>query len=137
MVVESIGGDYLARSLEALRHGGYRNEVKVNIEAIESDRLRPELVDEQLGHLDGILVPGGFGARGIEGKIHAVRYAREVHEGQSRKGSNVPYIAHLLGVITGDDHQRPVAAGLLGTEWTLAPSARSRARKRWRSAGSI
>jgi CTP synthase len=75
--------------MESLRHGGYRNDVQVTIEAIESDRLKPEQIDEQLGHLDGILVPGGFGARGIEGKIHAVRYARE---------RNVPYFGICLGM---------------------------------------
>jgi CTP synthase len=75
--------------MEALRHGGYRNNVNVIIEAIESDRIKPEQIEEQLGHLDGILVPGGFGVRGVEGKIHAIRYARE---------NKIPFFGICLGM---------------------------------------
>jgi len=74
---------------EALYHGGYHNDVTTVIEAIESDDLDPNRLDEQLGHLDGILVPGGFGGRGIEGKILAVNYART---------HRLPYFGICLGL---------------------------------------
>lgn len=61
---------------EALYHGGYQNDVLTQVESIESDQLEADRLDEQLGHLDGILIPGGFGVRGIEGKILAAHYAR-------------------------------------------------------------
>lgn len=62
---------------EALRHAGYEHEAQVEIHWIDSEELTPENYEERLGGLDGILVPGGFGSRGIEGMILAVRYARE------------------------------------------------------------
>lgn len=63
---------------EALRAGGFANESKVRIEWIPSDECRtPEGAKEKLAHLDGILVPGGFGVRGIEGKLGALHFARE------------------------------------------------------------
>ena len=61
---------------EALKHGGLKNLVHVNIKYIDSEDLEKNGVDA-LEHLDAILVPGGFGNRGIEGKILAVQYARE------------------------------------------------------------
>jgi len=74
---------------EALHHGGYHNDVSTVIEAIESDNLAPDNLDQQLGHLDGILVPGGFGSRGIEGKILAAQYART---------RRVPFFGICLGM---------------------------------------
>jgi len=74
---------------EALYHGGYHNDVKTVIEAIESDDLVAARIEQQLGHLDGILVPGGFGQRGIEGKILAANYART---------HNLPYLGICLGM---------------------------------------
>jgi CTP synthase len=63
---------------EALRAGGFANDAKVTIRWVPSDDCQtPEGAAEQLGDVDGVLVPGGFGVRGIEGKIGAVRYARE------------------------------------------------------------
>jgi CTP synthase len=63
---------------EALRAGGFANNTKVNIEWIPSDECRtPEGAQRHLAHLDGICVPGGFGVRGIEGKLGALRFARE------------------------------------------------------------
>ncbi|MBP6684503.1 MAG: CTP synthase [Leucobacter sp.] len=63
---------------EALRAGGFAHSTKVNIEWIPSDSCEtPEGAREQLSHLHGILVPGGFGIRGIEGKLGALRFARE------------------------------------------------------------
>ncbi len=67
--------------VESLNHAGIHNDARVNIHWIDSEKLENGNVDEalleQLGNMDGILVPGGFGYRGIEGKINAIRYARE------------------------------------------------------------
>ncbi|WP_425546667.1 CTP synthase [Brevibacterium samyangense] len=63
---------------EALRHGGFANDAKVNIRWIASDTCEtPEGAAEQLAGLDAVCVPGGFGVRGIEGKLGALRYTRE------------------------------------------------------------
>jgi CTP synthase len=74
---------------EALVHGGIANNVKVNIEWIEAEVFESEDVVPYLEHVHGILVPGGFGERGTEGKILAVKFARE------RK---VPYFGICLGM---------------------------------------
>ena len=76
---------------EALHHGGYENGVKVNIKWIEAETLETRDAEEVLCDVDGILVPGGFGARGVEGKIQAAKYARE---------HNVPYLGICLGMQT-------------------------------------
>jgi CTP synthase len=73
---------------EALRHAGMKNHVRVNIEYLDSEELLPSNVS-QLSRFDAILVPGGFGKRGIEGKITAARYARE---------NGVPYLGICLGM---------------------------------------
>lgn len=62
---------------EALRHGGIVNDVNINIEWINSEEITRQDVKETLSKCDGIIVPGGFGDRGIEGMIEAIRYARE------------------------------------------------------------
>ena len=74
---------------EALVHGGIANKVKVNIEWIESEVFEAEDPTPMLEHVHGILVPGGFGERGVEGKIAAVTFARE---------RNVPYFGICLGM---------------------------------------
>ena len=74
---------------EALRHAGYAQDVKVEIEWIDSERLTADTVEEILSPLQGIIVPGGFGSRGIEGMILAAKYAREHH---------VPYFGICLGM---------------------------------------
>ena len=74
---------------EALVHGGIANKVKVNIEWIESEVFEAEHPTPLLEHVHGILVPGGFGERGVEGKIAAVTFARE---------RNVPYFGICLGM---------------------------------------
>lgn len=63
--------------LESFVHAGAMNECKVNIVNVHSEFITDENVEEKLGHLDGLLVAPGFGHRGIEGKITAVKYARE------------------------------------------------------------
>lgn len=63
--------------LESFVHAGAINECKVEIVNVHSEFITPENVEEKLGHLDGLLVAPGFGMRGVEGKITAVKYARE------------------------------------------------------------
>lgn len=75
--------------VEALKHGGISNKATVNIKWIDSETVTDENVDELLGDADGILVPGGFGDRGIEGKIKAITYAR-THK--------VPFLGLCLGM---------------------------------------
>ncbi|ABR46420.1 CTP synthase [Alkaliphilus metalliredigens QYMF] len=79
---------YLSVS-EALTHAGIHNEAKVNIEWIHSGELAKDNVGEKLGQAHGILVPGGFGDRGVEGKILALQYARE---------NEVPLLGICLGM---------------------------------------
>ena len=73
---------------EALRHAGMKNHVKVRIAYIDSETLDADSV-QQLAKYDAVLVPGGFGKRGIEGKIKAARFARE---------NRVPYLGICLGM---------------------------------------
>ncbi|QXP78164.1 MULTISPECIES: CTP synthase [Winogradskyella] len=75
--------------LEAFIHAGAENEVKVNVEPIHSEYLSVSNIEFKLGHLDGVLVAPGFGERGIEGKIDAVRYVRE---------HNIPFLGICLGM---------------------------------------
>ncbi|MDO4483700.1 MAG: CTP synthase, partial [Clostridia bacterium] len=74
---------------EALRHASYAQDAQVDIRWIDSETITPETADEILSPMDGILVPGGFGSRGIEGMILAAKYAREHH---------VPYFGICLGM---------------------------------------
>jgi CTP synthase len=74
---------------EALRHAGYFHNTHINIEWIDSEELEKGDIDAKLSHLDGIIVPGGFGQRGIEGMILAAKYAREHH---------LPYFGICLGM---------------------------------------
>jgi len=62
---------------EALRHGGFHNGAHVEIEWIDSEEITDLLAEARLAHLDGIVLPGGFGSRGIEGKIAAAGFARQ------------------------------------------------------------
>ena len=77
------------RSIEALVHGGIANKVKVNLQWIESQTFEQEDASAYLEDVHGILVPGGFGERGSEGKIRAARYARE---------RGVPYFGICFGM---------------------------------------
>jgi CTP synthase len=63
--------------MEALHHGGIANHAKVELEWIDAEELNPKALSARLAQADGILVPGGFGVRGTDGKIAAIRYARE------------------------------------------------------------
>lgn len=74
---------------EALYHGGIANDAKVELQFVDSAELTPQNCAQTLSGATGILVPGGFGSRGIEGKIEAIRYARE---------NNIPYFGICLGM---------------------------------------
>ena len=75
--------------VESLKHAGYKHNSKVKIDWIQSEDITEENVHEYLKEADGILVPGGFGDRGVEGKITAIKYARE---------NKVPFFGICLGM---------------------------------------
>lgn len=75
--------------LEAFTHAGAANEVKVEVKSIHSEHITAKNVSELLSNLDGILVAPGFGERGIEGKIEAIRYVRK---------NNIPFFGICLGM---------------------------------------
>ncbi|WP_035587435.1 CTP synthase [Hippea jasoniae] len=77
--------------IESFIHAGAKLDLKVELKWIESEELEQKSAEELLGDVDGILVPGGFGFRGIEGKINAIRYARE---------NNIPFLGICLGMQT-------------------------------------
>jgi CTP synthase len=97
--------DAYASVSEALRHGGFENDSQVDIQWVHSEELTAENVDELLAGVDGILVPGGFGDRGIDGKILAAKYARE---------HRVPYFGICLGMQVAVIEYARHAAGLDG-----------------------
>ncbi|MBP5303387.1 MAG: CTP synthase, partial [Clostridia bacterium] len=74
---------------EALRHAGYAFHTHVDISWIDSEALTPDSLDATLGSLDGIIIPGGFGSRGIDSMILSAKYARE---------HNIPYFGICLGM---------------------------------------
>jgi CTP synthase len=82
-------GDSYKSLNEALTHGGIANNVKVRIIYIDSEELETEGYHGELGRVDGILVGPGFGSRGVEGKLRAIRYARE---------KRIPYFGICLGM---------------------------------------
>ena len=75
--------------VEALKHGAVANNASVNIKWIPSEEVTPENVEEKLSGVSGILVPGGFGDRGIDGKLYAIQYARE---------NKIPFLGLCLGM---------------------------------------
>jgi len=90
---------------QALDHGGFSHRLKVNIDWIEAENLEEGEIEETLGEKDGILVPGGFGIRGIEGKIRAVTFARE---------KKVPFFGICLGMQCASIEFARNVAGLAG-----------------------
>jgi CTP synthase len=86
--VDGTAAESYKSVVEALRHGGIHNQCTVKVDYIDAELLEREGVDS-LKHLDAILVPGGFGSRGTEGKIKAIQYARE---------QKVPYLGICLGM---------------------------------------
>ena len=91
----ALAGKYVALHdaylsvVEALTHGGIENGVQVDIRWVDSEGLRDDNASERLAGCAGIIVPGGFGSRGIEGMISAIRYARE---------ARVPFFGICLGM---------------------------------------
>ena len=75
--------------IESLHHAGFANKIKVDIKLIDSETITPGTVKTKLEGIQGIIVPGGFGNRGIEGKIETVKYARE---------NNIPFLGICLGM---------------------------------------
>ena len=75
--------------VEALKHGGIAERATVDLHWIDSETLNDDNAKELLGDMAGIIVPGGFGSRGVEGMISAAKYARE---------NNVPYLGLCLGM---------------------------------------
>lgn len=75
--------------VEALKHGGVANRARVTIKWVDSETVNADNVDEILNDVSGILVPGGFGSRGIDGKIYAIKYARE---------HGIPFLGLCLGM---------------------------------------
>ena len=111
---------------EALRHGGLRQRTRVNLEWIESQDIERDGAESVLGGLDGILVPGGFGDRGFEGKVLASKYARE--QGipyfgicYGMQAAVVDFARHVAGLeganSTENDRQSPHPVIGLITEW--------------------
>jgi CTP synthase len=78
--------------IEALKHGGFEHGARVDLTWIASDELISGGADQALAGADGILVPGGFGVRGVEGKIEAIRFARE---------QDIPFLGLCLGLQCG------------------------------------
>ena len=74
---------------EALEHAGIKNKAKVNINFVEAENISSKNIKKTLKNADAVLVPGGFGERGIEGMILACKYARE---------NNIPYLGICLGM---------------------------------------
>ena len=84
----SLRDAYLSVS-ESLKHAGYAYDSEIEIDWIDSAKLTVENIDSLLSNADGIIVPGGFGKRGIEGKILAIKYARE---------NKIPFLGLCLGM---------------------------------------
>ena len=75
--------------IESLYHAGFANSVKVDVKLVDAEKINGENVYEKLKDFDGIIVPGGFGTRGIEGKIETIKYARE---------NKIPFLGICLGM---------------------------------------
>jgi CTP synthase len=93
---------------EAMRHAGMKNHVKVNIDYIDSENITPDNV-AQLAKFDAVLVPGGFGIRGVEGKICAAQFARE---------QKIPYLGICLGMQVATIEFARHVAGMKGANST-------------------
>ena len=94
---------------EALIHGGIANSTKVEIKRVDSDRLKTSGASKALKGVDGILIPGGFGYRGIEGKVEAAKFARE---------KKIPFFGICLGMQTAVIEFARNACGMKGANST-------------------
>ncbi|TGA99734.1 CTP synthase [Sporolactobacillus shoreae] len=95
--------------VESLKHGGYNYGAEVDVQYINSEDILPENVDSYLKDVQGIIVPGGFGDRGIEGKILAIQYARE---------NKVPFFGICLGMQLASIEFARHVLGLSGADST-------------------
>ena len=75
--------------IESIRHAGFKNKVNTEIELIDAEEITEEKVEEKVKGVQGIIVPGGFGTRGIEGKIATIKFARE---------NKIPFLGICLGM---------------------------------------
>lgn len=75
--------------IESVKHAGYRNEVNVNIKLIDSEKVNASNVAEMLKGIQAVIIPGGFGIRGIEGKIESVKYVRE---------NKIPFLRNMFRI---------------------------------------
>jgi CTP synthase len=91
--------------VESLSHAGFDSDAEVNIRWVNAEEITPNNVDKLLGGIQGILVPGGFGDRGIEGKITAIRYSRE---------NEIPFFGICLGMQVAVIEYARAMAGLDG-----------------------
>ena len=82
-------GDSYISVVESIKHAGYANKVNAKVVFIDSEKITRRNVKQTLKDIDGIVVPGGFGERGIEGMIETIKYARE---------NNVPFLGICLGM---------------------------------------
>ncbi|MEY2470669.1 MAG: synthase, partial [Actinomycetota bacterium] len=89
LIAKYLLGDAYLSVMESLRHAGYAHGAKVEIEVIQAEELTGLLAEERLIGLDGIVIPGGFGERGLEGKITAANVARE---------NDIPCLGLCLGL---------------------------------------
>jgi CTP synthase len=114
---------------EALRHGGIRQQTRVNLNWIDSEQVEAAGAAQVLGKVDAILVPGGFGKRGFEGKVLTAKFARE--HGVPYFGicygmhaAVVDFARHVAGLTDADssENDRNTANPVIGliTEWTTA-----------------
>ncbi|MCK4389477.1 MAG: CTP synthase [Desulfobacterales bacterium] len=94
---------------EALCHGGIANDCKVNLDFVDSETIDDSSYRERLAGADGILVPGGFGSRGIEGKIRAIQFARE---------EKIPFFGICLGMQMAVVEYARHVAGMKGAHST-------------------
>ncbi len=94
-VVVAIVGKYIKLEdsyisvIESLHHAGFANNINVEIKLIDSETITPETVEKTLKGVNAIIAPGGFGSRGIEGKIEAIKYARQ---------NKIPFLGICLGM---------------------------------------
>jgi len=75
--------------IESLKHAGFYHDTKIEISWVDAEDVKPDMIEEKLSLVDGIVVPGGFGVRGIEGKILAAKFARE---------HDIPFLGLCLGM---------------------------------------
>ena len=75
--------------IESIKHAGFANDVETEIKLIDAEKITKDTADEMLKEFQGIIVPGGFGNRGIEGKIETIKYARE---------NKIPFLGICLGM---------------------------------------